>query len=137
MVKVPAGSEEIFRLPEGDAIPFEQLLDVLDTTRVIFIGESHDQADDWSHVKGKRGFKRVMDRAVLPGSPSEKAGLLPGDQLIAVEGIEIREVKQIHHALSEKGLGNDIAFTISREGKQKEITVRLPPLENAGDEHHP
>jgi uncharacterized iron-regulated protein len=67
---------------------------------------------------------------VLPGSPAEKAGLLPGDQLIAVEGIEIREVKEIHHALSEKGWGNDITFTISREGKQKEITVRLPPSED-------
>jgi S1-C subfamily serine protease len=77
--------------------------------------------------KGEGGL--VIDQ-VLPGSPAEKAGLLPGDQLIAVEGIEIREVKEIHDALSEKGWGNDITFTITREGKQKEIAVKLPP---AGD----
>jgi S1-C subfamily serine protease len=60
------------------------------------------------------------DRKVLPGSPAEKAGLLTGDQLIAAKGIEIREVKEIHHALSEKGWGKDITLTLHREGKKKE-----------------
>jgi uncharacterized iron-regulated protein len=81
-------------------------------------------------LKTKEDLKGLVIENVLPGSPAEKAGLLPGDQLIAVEGIEIREVKEIHHALSEKGWGNDVTFTISREGKQKEITVHLPPLED-------
>jgi uncharacterized iron-regulated protein len=77
--------------------------------------------------KGEGGL--VIDQ-VLPGSPAEKAGLLPGDRLIAVEGVEIKEVKEIHHALSEKGWGNEITFTITREGKQKEVTVALPPAED-------
>ena len=65
---------------------------------------------------------------MLPGSPAEQAGLLPGDQLIAAEGIEIKEVKEIHHALLEKGWGNDITFAIIRQGVKKEITVKLPRL---------
>jgi membrane-associated protease RseP (regulator of RpoE activity) len=81
-------------------------------------------------LKTNEDLKGLVIEKVLPGSPAEKAGLVPGDQLIAVEGIEIREVKEIHHALSEKGWGNDITFTIYREGKQKEITVQLPPLED-------
>ena len=79
-------------------------------------------------LKTKEDVKGLVIDQVLPGSPAEKAGLLPGDQLTAVEGIEIREVKEIHHALSEKGWGKDITFTITRDGKQKEITVRLPSL---------
>jgi len=43
MVKAPVGPEEIFSLPEGDPITFAQLLNDLDTTRVIFVGESHDK----------------------------------------------------------------------------------------------
>ena len=43
MIKTPIGSEEILRLPEGDQISFAQLLSDLYKTRVIFIGESHDQ----------------------------------------------------------------------------------------------
>jgi S1-C subfamily serine protease len=72
-------------------------------------------------LKTKEDVKGLVIDQVLPGSPAEKAGLLPGDQLIAVEGIEIREVKEIHHALSEKGWGKDITFTITRDGKQKEM----------------
>jgi uncharacterized iron-regulated protein len=81
-------------------------------------------------LKTKEDSKELWIERVLPGSPAEKAGLLPGDQLIAAEGIEISEVKEIHHALSEKGWGKDIALTIIREGKKKEIKVRLPPLED-------
>jgi uncharacterized iron-regulated protein len=81
-------------------------------------------------LKAEKDLKGLAIEKVLPGSPAEKAGLLPGDQLIAVGGIEIREVKEIHHALSERGWGNDITFTITREGKQKEVTVTLPPEED-------
>jgi uncharacterized iron-regulated protein len=66
---------------------------------------------------------------VIPESPAEKAGLLPGDQFIAVEGKEIRGVKDIHAALDEKGWGKEITFTILRDGIRKEITVKLPPAE--------
>ena len=81
-------------------------------------------------LKTKENLTGLVIEKVLPGSPAEKAGLLPEDQLIAVEGIEIREVKEIHHALEQKGWGNDITLTINRQGKKKEITVQLPPLED-------
>jgi uncharacterized iron-regulated protein len=81
-------------------------------------------------LKTKEDVRGLVIDQVLPGSPAEKAGLLPGDQLLAVEGIEIREVKEIHHALSEKGWGNNITFTITREGKPNEITVQLPRLKD-------
>jgi len=80
-------------------------------------------------LKTREDLKGLWIERVLPGSPAQKAGLLPGDQLIAVEGIEIQEVKEIHHALSEKGWGNDIPFTILRGGVKREITVTLPALE--------
>jgi type II secretory pathway component PulC len=50
--------------------------------------------------------------------------------LIAVEGIEIEKVEEIHHTLSEKDWGNDIRFTIIREGMKKEISIKLPFLKN-------
>ena len=81
-------------------------------------------------LKTKEDLKGLVIEKALPGSPAEKAGLLPGDQLIAVEGKEITEIKDIHRALEQKGWGNDITFTILREGKQKEIMLQLPPLED-------
>lgn len=70
-----------------------------------------------------------MIEKVLPGSPAEKAGLLPGDQFLSVEGKAITQVKDIHHALAEKGWGKEINFSIIREGTKKEITVTLPSSE--------
>ncbi len=80
-------------------------------------------------LKAREDLKGLVIEEVLPGSPAEKAGLLPHDQFIAVEGKEVSRVKDIHHALEQKGWGNNITFTIVREGKQKEITVQLPPSE--------
>jgi uncharacterized iron-regulated protein len=45
MIKAPIGPEEILRLPQGDSITFAQLLDDLNMTRVIHVGESHDQIE--------------------------------------------------------------------------------------------
>jgi len=81
-------------------------------------------------LKTKEDLKGLRIEQVIPGSPAEKAGLLPGDQLVAVEGIEIKEVKEIHHALAEKGWGKGITFTILREGTKKEIMVTLPELKD-------
>ncbi len=79
-------------------------------------------------LKEKEDSKGLWIERVIPGSRAEKAGLLPGDQFIAVEGKEITKVKDIHDALSEKGWGKEITFTIVRDGVKKEITVTLPPL---------
>ena len=78
----------------------------------------------------KEDQKSLWIERVIPDSPAEKAGLLPGDQFFSVEGKAITQVKDIHHALAEKGWGNDITFTILREGLKKEITVTLPPLKD-------
>jgi uncharacterized iron-regulated protein len=79
-------------------------------------------------LKEKEDSKGLWIERVIPGSRAEKAGLLPGDQFIAVEGKEITKVKDIHDALSEKGWGKETTFTIVRDGVKKEITVTLPPL---------
>ena len=79
-------------------------------------------------LKEKEDSKGLWIEKVIPESSAEKAGLLPGDQFIAVEGKEITKVKDIHDALSEKGWGKEITVTILRNGQKKEITVTLPPL---------
>jgi uncharacterized iron-regulated protein len=79
-------------------------------------------------LKEKEDSQGLRIERVVPGSPAEKAGLLPGDTLIAVEGKEISEVTEIHDAFSRKGWGKDVSLTIMRQGGKKEVTVTLPPL---------
>jgi uncharacterized iron-regulated protein len=72
--------------------------------------------------------KGIWIERVIPGSPAEKAGLLSGDQFLAIDGKEITKVKEIQDSLAEKGWGKDVIITLLREGLKKEITVTLPPL---------
>jgi uncharacterized iron-regulated protein len=79
-------------------------------------------------LKQREDQKGLWIERVIPDSPAEKAGLLPGDQLMTVEGKEITKVKDIHDAVVQKALRHNIHFTIVREGVKKEISVTLPPL---------
>lgn len=79
-------------------------------------------------LKQREDQKGLWIERVIPDSPAEKAGLLSGDQLILVEGKEIAKVKDIHDAVVQKGLGNNINFTLLREGLKKEISITLPSL---------
>ncbi len=71
--------------------------------------------------------KGIWIERVIPESPAEKAGLLSGDQFVAIDGKEVTKVKEIQDALAEKGWGKDVIITILREGQKKEITATLPP----------
>jgi membrane-associated protease RseP (regulator of RpoE activity) len=81
-------------------------------------------------LTGSRDQDGLEIERVIPGSPAEKAGLLPGDRLKAVEGKEISALREIHEALAEKGWGKEITLTIIRQGEQKEVTVALPSRED-------
>jgi uncharacterized iron-regulated protein len=45
MIREPIGAEEILRLPDGDPVSFHELLNNLEPSSVIFMGETHDQIE--------------------------------------------------------------------------------------------
>ncbi len=51
---------------------------------------------------------------VLPESPPEKAGRFPDDPFVAIGGKEVSKGRDMHHALEQKGWGNNITFTVTR-----------------------
>jgi hypothetical protein len=80
-------------------------------------------------LKEQEDPKGIWIERVIPESPAEIAGLLSGDQFLAIDGKEVTKVKGIQDAFAEKGWGKDVTVTILREGLKKEITVILPSLE--------
>jgi len=63
---------------------------------------------------------------VLPGSPSEQAGMLPGDRLIAVDDTIIANVDLTNERVMEllKGeRGSEVKVTISRKGKTTDLAI--------------
>ena len=71
-----------------------------------------------------KGF--VVER-VIPGSPAEKAGLLPGDQLATLNGVEIKaeNEKALMAARKEWKPGQVVHYTIKRNGATKSIDITL------------
>lgn len=66
------------------------------------------------------GFKdsKVTIISVLPDTPGEKAGLKPGDEIVAVDGTPVSEFQPEEVALHIRGdVGTKVTLTIRREGE--------------------
>lgn len=66
-----------------------------------------------------------------PGGPSDRAGLKPGDQIVSVDGVNIRSVPVLRWYLSDQK-GKPAVLDVLRDGKHLSITVK-PELADSGD----
>jgi hypothetical protein len=62
---------------------------------------------------------------VVAGSPAEKAGLLAGDVLVALDGRPIADVKGFSAALKALGVGATVEVTILRDGAERRVAATL------------
>ncbi|HEY7191693.1 MAG TPA: RIP metalloprotease RseP [Vicinamibacterales bacterium] len=64
--------------------------------------------------------------AVLPGSPAERAGLMPGDRVLSVGGRDITTWEQLDIAIGTKP-DRDVSLTLVRNGRTMTAMVRPVP----------
>lgn len=64
-------------------------------------------------------------RSIDDFSPAEKAGLKVGDVIIKADGKEVKTMKELNSIKETHSIGDTITLTVSRDGKEKEITVTL------------
>ena len=63
---------------------------------------------------------------VTEGSPAAKAGISKNDIITSVDGSSICDVATLQEKASDLKAGDAITFKLSREGKTKEVTVKIP-----------
>jgi hypothetical protein len=63
---------------------------------------------------------------VTEGSPAAKAGIAKNDIITSVDGSSICDVATLQEKASDLKAGDAITFKLSREGKTKEVTVKIP-----------
>ncbi len=60
---------------------------------------------------------------MLRGSPADKAGLEPGDVIIAVDGQKIEHAAALRRAMAEATVGITMRITVLREGRRFELSM--------------
>jgi regulator of sigma E protease len=78
----------------------------------------------------KRG--EVILRSIEPGMPAEKAGLKPGDILVAVNGRPIDSTLALQEATKNSG-GNPVTIEYLRRGRKATVSIRPAFEKKEGD----
>lgn len=63
--------------------------------------------------------------SVFAGSPAERAGLLAGDVIVAIDGLPIADTGELMRAVAEAGAGTRLSLAVARDGTERDIRVRL------------
>jgi 2-alkenal reductase len=82
-------------------------------------------------VARQNGIRGVVVRAVRPGSPAARAGLVGlnertgrlGDVIVGVEGKPVATLADLAAALEQVGIGNTVRLTVVRDGVRREVTA--------------
>lgn len=67
----------------------------------------------------------VIVISTVPGSAAEKAGLRPGDVIVAGAGAPVRVVEDLFAALRRYAPGQSVTLTVLRDGKPVKVSVTL------------
>lgn len=120
----------------GFAIPINYARSVAE--QILATGQASNpvigvRAGNLSPAQAERltdGRPGALVDGVEPGSPAERAGLQPGDVIVAVGGQEVSTVGELIIGIRQAGVGEPVEVTYVRDGR--ELTVTLQPVESAG-----
>jgi S1-C subfamily serine protease len=65
----------------------------------------------------------VLVAGVEPGSPASRAGLLPGDLIVAVDDEPLPDIDTLHRLLTEATIGRPLALRVVRLTSLREFRV--------------
>jgi hypothetical protein len=128
---------------EGAAKVTLLVLDLLARSQTAPLPFTESEVEEASGGRDRVGFRvkfgTVPDYAwdgdglllsgTSPGSPAERAGMLPGDLLYEVGGMEIITIHDFVHFLRIHKPGDVIVARFEREGEEMETTVTLESRE--------
>lgn len=75
----------------------------------------------------------VWVATVVPTSPADRAGLRPGDQILAFDNQPIHSYREAVHAINLKGPYDRMVVHVRRNGQQGALTAALMPHQAPGD----
>lgn len=77
--------------------------------------------------------KGALVSDVVAGGPADKAGIERGDVIVAVDGQEIKEMKELPFLIASIPVGKTVAVDVIRKGESKSLQVTIGELEEEGE----
>lgn len=84
-----------------------------------------NQSDTGVRVNQDQG---VVIVGVQQNSPAARAGVRPGDVIVSMSGTAIQTSQQVQKLVEATNVGNVLQMTISRNGQQRNVSVKPEPL---------
>jgi serine protease Do len=134
-VAMAQGAENI-----GFALPIDQVKRIIDQVKATgrisapFLGVRYAVLDEDVQKEASLPFdygawivrgERMIDAAVIPGSPADKAGLAENDIILEMDGRRIDRDYQIADALSGRRAGDEVVLKVWHKGETRDVRVRL------------
>ncbi len=104
---------ELYDAGIGFAVPLEDVLAVLprleqgESLAAGILGIGYRSRDE---INGE-----PVIASVRQGSPAARAGLLPGDRIVRIDGREVTRIAAVRHAIAPRYAGDTLAVTVERE----------------------
>ena len=113
-----------FAIPINLALQImEQILNTGEVKRG-FLGVSiQDITPELAEAFGLTRKNGALINKVLKDSPADKAGLLPGDIVISIDGKKIRNANDVRNRIGLLPVGEKIKFKLLRDGKEFDLVV--------------
>lgn len=97
-----------------------------DTLRRPWIGASFQEVtSDIALSLGMERPRGALVQEVFPGGPADKAGIQPGDIVLAINGNPVPHVNALGYRLTTVGIGNDATFRLLSRGQRKRVALTL------------
>lgn len=78
---------------------------------------------------GQRTDGRLFVRSTPPGQGAAEAGLLVDDEILAIDGKQVRGMTETEVRRAVRGdVGSTLVVTVLRGGVRREITVKRSPI---------
>lgn len=116
-------SSQLYDSGIGFAVPLADILKRLPTMQSgkdIRSGKLGIVVTDQNELAGP-----VKVAGAAPGSPAAKAGLRPGDTIVAAGGLKVELLAHLRHALGPSDSGTEFPFTVRRKGQLVDLKCTL------------
>ena len=109
-------------LPGNMFVPIDILKPIL--ADLLNNGGANRPRRPWLGMFSADADEKIVVTRVAPGGPAARAGILPGDQILAVAGSRVENVADMYRKVwALGGPGIAVAVTVSRDLSVRDITV--------------